>query len=99
MSDSSWSSGGTGYQKKVNRGCSNGSCVATSTSYQCAAGYYGAATTNTVPTCTRCPTVDGVTGTSPAGATAATGCYIPSGTTGSDATGAFTYADDSYYCG
>ncbi|MBD5389387.1 hypothetical protein HDR63_03995 [bacterium] len=98
-SDSSWSSGGTGYQKKVNRGCSNNSCVTTSTSYRCAAGYYGAATTNTVPTCTRCPTVDGVTGTSADGATSQSGCYIPSGTTGNDTTGSFTYTANSYYCG
>lgn len=36
-------------------------------------------------------------GTSEAGATSITGCYIPAGTTGSDSTGGYTYAEDCYY--
>ncbi len=95
-SDTTWTAGNTGYQKKTNRSCSGTSCVA-STVYRCAVGYYGSSSNGTSG-CARCPTISSLTGTSPAGTTAATGCYIASGTTGRDTTGNFTYAGNSYYC-
>lgn len=80
-SDTTWSAGGTGYVKKVSRTCTSGSCVVSHTDYQCAAGYYGAATRDSIPTCTRCPTENGVTGTSAQNTTSRDGCCLPLGTT------------------
>ncbi|MBQ8293897.1 MAG: hypothetical protein IJX89_00735 [Alphaproteobacteria bacterium] len=49
-------------------------------------------------TCTRCPSSDGVYGTTAAaGATSITECYIPSGTTFSDDTGSGIYTDSCHY--
>lgn len=87
-SDTSWSSAGTGYEKKVTRTCNCNTCN-TSTSYRCAAGYYGSSSNGTSG-CTRCPS----SGNSAAGSTSATGCYI---TSGSDGTGSFTYTQNCYY--
>ncbi|MBD5389442.1 hypothetical protein HDR63_04270 [bacterium] len=95
-SDTIWTAGNTGYQKKTNRSCSGADCVETIV-YQCAAGYYGSSSNGTSG-CSRCLTVAGMTGTSAAGSTAQTNCYIPSGTSGSDSTGFFTYTANSYYC-
>ena len=85
---------------------SNASC-GTDIEYRCAAGWYRtnsgtAPSCAPVPYCsgcTQCPDINAsngwspntIYGTSAAGATAITGCYIPSGTTGiSDETGTFT---------
>ena len=87
-SDTSWSSAGTGYEKKVTRTCNCNTCN-TSTSYRCAAGYYGSSSNGTSG-CTRCPS----NGNSAAGSTSATGCYIISG---SDGTGSFKYTQNCYY--
>ena len=87
-SDTSWSSAGTGYEKKVTRTCNCNTCNA-STSYRCAAGYYGSSSNGTSG-CTRCPS----NGNSAAGSTSATGCYI---TSGSDSTGSFKYTQNCYY--
>lgn len=95
-SDTTWSAGNTGYEKKVTRTCNCSTCNA-STEYRCAAGYYGSSTDGTSG-CTRCTSSDGIYGTSNAGSTAITSCYIPAGTTGSDSTGSFIYDGDSYYC-
>ncbi|MDE6250836.1 MAG: hypothetical protein K2M34_04375 [Alphaproteobacteria bacterium] len=87
-----WAAKGTGYQTRIYRSCSatgtSGTCNS-STQYQCAAGYYGT-TTNGTSGCTQCPTWTGVyttsgkttlvRGTSNAGATAITGCYVAAGT-------------------
>ena len=69
----------------------------TKTEYACNAGYYGT-TTNGLSGCARCPSSDGIYGSSLTASTAITLCYMPSGTTGSDTTGAFTYTGNSYYC-
>ncbi len=104
-SDTSWSAGNTGYEKKVTRTCNCNTCTAT-TSYRCAAGYYGSSTNGTSG-CTRCPASDVYTtaalltkiyGTSIAGTTVMTSCYIPAGTTFYDNTGSGTYEEASYYC-
>ncbi|MCM1294145.1 MAG: hypothetical protein NC311_01115 [Muribaculaceae bacterium] len=100
-SDTSWSAYGTGYQRITYRTCAcNGTCN-TSYSYRCAAGYYGSSTNGTSG-CTQCPTWTGVyttsakttlvRGTSAAGATAITGCYISTGTD-YDVTGTFKLTD------
>ncbi len=96
VSDSSWSNGNTGYQKKVSRSCSSNQCRET-TSYRCADGYYGASS-NGSSGCSRCPYADGYYGSSSAGSTSQTSCYMPSGRSGSDTTGQFTYAGNSYWC-
>ncbi|MBQ8293850.1 MAG: hypothetical protein IJX89_00490 [Alphaproteobacteria bacterium] len=60
--------------------------------YQCRAGYYGDGTT-----CTRCPSSGGVYGTSAAGSTAITSCYIPANSSMSDTTGTYTFTSNCYY--
>ncbi|MBR5566778.1 MAG: hypothetical protein IKW09_01585 [Alphaproteobacteria bacterium] len=79
ISDTSWSSAGTGYQKKVTRTCDCGTCKQT-TSYRCAANYYGSSSNGTSG-CTACPSYNGIAGTSSAGSTSASSCCISSGAT------------------
>lgn len=56
------------------------------TTYRCNAGYYGDGTT-----CTSCATATGnANATSAKGTTLITGCYVPSGTNGSDTIGSWT---------
>lgn len=64
--------------------------------YRCAADYYGIVIGQDKG-CTKCPSSGGIEGRSDAGTTSITGCYIPSGTTGSDASGTFTYTSKCYY--
>ncbi|MDE6478122.1 MAG: hypothetical protein K2L94_02630 [Alphaproteobacteria bacterium] len=87
-SDSAWSAHSTGYEKKVTRTCNCNTCSAT-TSYRCAAGYYGSSTNGTSG-CTRCPD----NGTSVAGTTSITGCCVSSGT---DAAGTYSYSPQCCY--
>ena len=95
-SDTSWSAGNTGYEKKVTRTCDCNTCR-TSTSYRCAAGYYGSSTNGTSG-CMRCPSSGGVYGTSVAGSTSITSCYIPAGAISwTDSTGTYVCGEDSYY--
>lgn len=66
----------------------------------CPAGYYksygGDGARGDV--CTRCPSSGGVYGTTTAGATAVTQCYIPAGDISwTDSTGTYTCGEDSYY--
>ncbi|MDR0741492.1 MAG: hypothetical protein LBF28_01840 [Rickettsiales bacterium] len=88
--DADWSAHSTGYQKKVTRSCNCNTC-SSSTSYRCAAGYYGSSATGTSG-CSPCPTG----GTNNAGATAVTECYA-STTSGTDATGSWEYDQTCYY--
>jgi len=97
---SSWSALRTGYESRTYRSCSatgtSGTCNA-STQYRCAAGYYGTSTNGTSG-CNPCPEwkdvyansarTTKVYGTSSAGATAITGCFVVAGTY-YDATGTF----------
>ena len=90
---SAWTAGNTGYQKRTYASCNTATCVCTKTAqYRCAAGYYGTSSNGTSG-CTRCPS----SGSSAAGTTAITSCYLPSGTTGSDSTGSYTYTANCYY--
>ena len=90
---SAWTAGNTGYQKRTYASCNTATCVCTKrTQYRCAAGYYGTSSNGTSG-CSRCPS----NGSSTAGATAITSCYLPSGTTGSDSTGSYTYTANCYY--
>ncbi len=91
---------GTGYLKDINRYCSCSTGVATcksSTTYKCAAGYYGT-TSNGTSGCTKCPSgPNGETTTSAVNNNSTIAkCYIPSGTTGSDGTGSFKYSPACY---
>lgn len=104
----SWKALRTGYESRTNRSCSvtgpNGTCN-TSTQYRCAAGYYGSSTNGTSG-CTQCPTWTGIytnsartilaRGTSSAGATAITGCYVVPGTY-YDATGTIRITGNCTY--
>ncbi len=75
-SDTSWSSAGTGYEKKVTRTCNCNTCNSL-TSYRCAAGYYGSSTNGTSG-CSKCTSHNSVAANSSAGSTARTSCYISS---------------------
>ncbi len=88
-----WAAYSTGYESKVSATCNTrtGACKRT-TSYRCAAGYYGSSTNGTSG-CSKCPSP----GTTAAGATSITECCIPSGTTGSDTTGTYTYTSQCCY--
>lgn len=94
-SDTTWSAAGTGYQKKVTRtcSCSSGSpqCT-TSTSYRCAAGYYGSSSNGTSG-CTKCPD----SGNSSEGSTRVTSCCLPSGSAFSDTTGTGSFTAQCCY--
>lgn len=96
----SWTALRTGYETRTNRTCSttgtSGTCNSTP-QYRCAAGFWGSSTNGTSG-CSQCPPWTGVytnsakttevRGTSPAGTTAITGCYVAPGTY-YDATGTF----------
>ena len=71
----------------ANATCSGGTAL-----FSCNAGYYRNGTS-----CSRCPSSGGVYGTSAAGSTKITDCYLPASTTGSDSTGTFTYTSNCYY--
>ena len=90
-SDATWTAAGTGYVKKTMRSCNCGTCE-TWIAYECAAGYYGAATTNTPPTCTKCPSFNGVAGTSSQNTTTAAGCCLPADKTYSDTSGNYIFS-------
>ena len=104
----SWTALRTGYETRTNRTCSatgtSGTCNST-TQYRCAAGYYGSSTNGTSG-CTQCPQWSGVytnsgkttlaRGTSSAGTTAITGCYVAPGTY-YDATGTFKTTSNCAY--
>ncbi|MBQ8293892.1 MAG: hypothetical protein IJX89_00710 [Alphaproteobacteria bacterium] len=94
-SDAYWSAGNTGYQKKVTRTCDCNTCYS-STSYRCAAGYYGSSTNGTSG-CTICPSDNSMTGTSAAGSTSITSCYIVVGDQMEDSTGTYEYTSNCYY--
>ncbi|MDE6478065.1 MAG: hypothetical protein K2L94_02330 [Alphaproteobacteria bacterium] len=66
----------------------NATCAAGSSTFKCNAGYYANGNG-----CSQCASP----GTS-AGGGGITSCYIPSGTTGSDASGAYRYDGNSYWC-
>ncbi|MDE6481740.1 MAG: hypothetical protein K2L25_02890 [Alphaproteobacteria bacterium] len=92
--DTTYIAHGAGYESKSTRTCSclNG-CKVTSTSYRCAAGYYGTSTNGTTG-CTACPNG----GTSVAGSnTSITSCYLPTGTKFSDPSGSGDYTGNCYY--
>ena len=98
-SDTSWSSAGTGYEKKVTRTCNCNTCNS-STSYRCAAGYYGSSTNGTSG-CSKCTSHNSVSANSSAGSTAQTSCYISSSSSWSfsDTTGSGSakFASNCYY--
>lgn len=99
-SDTDWSAGNTGYQRRMKRLCNCSSGTATCESkyeYRCVAGYWGTSSNGTSG-CSPCPGWSGVytnsarttnvRGTSSVGTTEITGCYVASGTY-YDATGTF----------
>lgn len=86
----------TGYESKTTADCISGKCYKT-VSYRCATGYYGN-NVNGATGCTRCPTQYNVIGTSPAGSTKITDCYMPAGTTFNTTSGYGEWSVNSYYC-
>lgn len=73
-----------------------GACEATTKSYtSCNSGYY--LMTNIsggIGDCLACPSPGSE---SDGGTSGISGCYVPSGTTGSDSTGSYTYSGNCYY--
>lgn len=70
----------------------NSTCTDTDT-FKCNRGYY-----KDGPVCTRCPQLGNVYGTTASnGAKSISECYLPSGTSGSDATGTFEITQKCYY--
>ena len=73
-----------------------GACTATTKDYtSCNSGYY--LMTNlggSTGSCWSCPSPGSE---SDGGTSGISGCYIPSGTTGSDGTGSYTYSGNCYY--
>ena len=61
--------------------------------YRCVAGAYGNPSASNKTACAPCPSP----GTSAAGSTSQSDCYIPAGTTGSDSTGTYKYTSNCYY--
>ncbi|MBR1953918.1 MAG: hypothetical protein IKA25_02485 [Alphaproteobacteria bacterium] len=97
-----WSSPKTGYQSLTEFSCglTTGCECTQSTKYRCAAGYYGTASysqLNGYRGCTRCPSSGGVYGTSAAGSTEITSCYMPSGKSMTDDVGTYEYTSNCYY--
>lgn len=95
-SDTTWSAGNTGFEKKIIRACNCNTCVA-SISYRCATGYYGSSTNGTTG-CMSCKDeTNNSYATSAAGSTAKTSCYIPASISLSDDMGAYTFTNNCYY--
>ncbi len=96
-SDASWSTVRKGYEKKVIRTCNCDGTCSVSTQYRCAPGYYGNSINGTSG-CTACPSEpSSIYGTSTAGSTSITSCYIPTGTFTTDSKGTFAYRSNCYY--
>ena len=72
--------------------CVNDLCVR-GQNYRCVAGAYGNPSASNKTACAPCPSP----GTSAAGSTSQSDCYIPAGTTGSDSTGTYKYTSNCYY--
>lgn len=71
-----WSANGIGYETRQYAICDCKTCNK-SIQYRCASGYYGT-TTNGESGCLRCPVSGGIYGSSDAGSTDISACYIPS---------------------
>ena len=83
----------TGYQQQAEPIAICNDCYPTNNiTYRCDNGYYGRPTT-TPSGCQKCVTP----GTSVAGSTSITSCYIPANSTLSDATGSGIYTSNCYY--
>lgn len=98
-SDTDFTATGTaGYERQATRSCTcTGGCTVKSSTYRCAAGYYGSSTNGTSG-CTRCPqSGSGTYGNSAAGSKYITNCYLPAGTSFSDVSGSGIYAEDCNY--
>lgn len=87
-----WTAWRPGYQRMENRDYECDGTYIVTYSYRCAAGYYGSST-NGSSGCSKCPSP----GTSDAGATSITSCYIKSGTTGTETNGTYIYTSNCYY--
>ena len=90
-----WSKGSYNTESRTAATCNTQTCVCTKKiERRCTAGYYG--TVGMIVSssaCTQCPSP----GTSAAGSTSQSDCYIPAGTTGSDSTGTYKYTSNCYY--
>lgn len=91
-----WAALRTGYQSRTVATCSCTTCIK-KTEYRCASGFYGTSTNGTSG-CTQCPSDGTIVGTSAAGSTERTSCYIAAGTTFSESEGDGLYSGTSYYC-
>ena len=89
-----WTRGFYNTEQRTVATCNTQTCVCTKkVEHRCSAGYYGTVTLVSSSACTQCPSP----GTSAAGSTSQSDCYIPAGTTGSDSTGTYKYTSNCYY--
>ena len=89
-----WTRGVYNIESRTVATCNTQTCVCTKkTERRCSAGYYGTVALVSSSACTQCPSP----GTSAAGSTSQSDCYIPAGTTGSDSTGTYKYTSNCYY--
>lgn len=90
-----WTKGANNTESRTVATCNTQTCICSrKVERRCAAGYYG--TVGVIVSgspCTQCP----LPGTSAAGSTSQSDCYIPAGTTGSDSTGTYKYTSNCYY--
>ncbi len=85
-----WEHFDTGREMRQEYGCTSDALCSTHRAFRCASGYWGTASGSTYGTCTACPD----NGTSSAGASSQSSCYI---TSGSNAAGRFRYKNACYY--
>lgn len=83
----SWTNFGTGAQKRCETRSAPYKC-----GYRCATNYYGNANSSGKG-CTTCPSG----GSSVAGSTSVTNCYVPAGYNSSDSTGKWTYTQACFW--
>lgn len=89
-----WYSAGAGYEQRTNQYDLCGTCK-TKTEYRCAAGYWGSPSSATSG-CTACDKLGGH-GTSAAGSTSRTKCYVPAGAAITDNIGTYKFSNNCYY--
>ena len=87
-----WQSCGSYVECEATAECVGNFCMH-GQNYRCVAGAYGNPSLSNKTACAPCPSP----GTSAAGSTSQSDCYIPAGTTGSDSTGTYKYTANCYY--
>lgn len=100
-STGSWQTAGANVKRrlKVTASTSGSYSCSGSSSYEygCAAGYYQTGASGGTITCSECPSLGTLKGTSAEGSTDITACYLPANKDGTDNTGTFQFTSNCYY--